>query len=296
EHESWQVLERRGYRPERLDREAMRRRYPKWNADRYRDGYFSPRGGWVESGAVVAWLLASARRAGVRFVEGQVLEVETSGARATGVRVRSESGHEQAVDGTEVVVCAGAWTPGLVPSTAAVLTPVAQPVLHFGVDDPNEYRGPGFPPFAADIAGSGWYGFPALEDGRLKLGHHGPGVPRDPDSRGSVTAEHVAAARAFFSESIPSLGGAPVVGQRVCMYCDSSDGDLLIDRPPHISGLVVAAGGSGHAFKFTPLLGGIIADAVEGRQNRWLARFAWRSPTSSKSEEARYLMTKGRES
>jgi len=44
------------------------------------------------------------------------------------------------------------------------------------------------------------------------------------------------------------------------------DGDFLIDQDPRREGLVVAAGGSGHAFKFAPLLGSMIADAVERRE------------------------------
>jgi glycine/D-amino acid oxidase-like deaminating enzyme len=77
------------------------------------------------------------------------------------------------------------------------------------------------------------------------------------------------------------------VGSRVCLYCDSRDGDLLIDEVPGREGLVVASGGSGHAFKFTPMLGGIIADAVEGRPSRWLERFRWRAVDAVTGEEAR---------
>ena len=51
---------------------------------------------------------------------------------------------------------------------------------------------------------------------------------------------------------VSGLGDAPIVHRRVCVYGDSLDGDFWIgrDRP----GLVVAAGGSGHGFKFAPVL------------------------------------------
>jgi glycine/D-amino acid oxidase-like deaminating enzyme len=39
---------------------------------------------------------------------------------------------------------------------------------------------------------------------------------------------------------------------------------------------VIVAGDSGHGFKFAPVLGEIIADAVEGRENPLLERFRWR--------------------
>ena len=38
----------------------------------------------------------------------------------------------------------------------------------------------------------------------------------------------------------------------------------------------MAAGGSGHAFKMAPVLGGLIADAALGRPNPWLFKFRWR--------------------
>lgn len=284
EYESHHLLRIRGYEPERIGGVALERRFPAWRGDRYPDGYLSPRGGWAESGAVVARLAELATAKGARFVEGPVVGILEDGSRAGGVRVLGDR-----LPADHVLVCAGAWTPSLLPVTARLLASVAQPVLHFGVDDPDDYRGPRFPPFAADIAGSGWYGFPALDDGRVKLGHHGPGRVAEPDDRGSVSGDHVARARTFLTEAIPSLADAPLVGSRVCMYCDSRDGDLLVDALPGREGLTVAAGGSGHAFKFAPSLGAVIADAVEGRSNRWLARFGWRTPSATTREDARML-------
>ncbi len=61
-------------------------------------------------------------------------------------------------------------------------------------------------------------------------------------------------------------------------------------RHPELTGLTVAAGGSGHAFKMAPVLGGLIADAALGRPNPRLAKFRWRqlSPETAGQEAARY--------
>lgn len=284
EYESHRVLRERGYEPERLDAKLLAERFPAWNGDKYPDGYLSPRGGWAESGAVVARLLEMCAVAGVTLRTGAgVAGLVEGDAGVEGVRL--DDGER--IPATQVIVAAGAWTPLLVPAAAPLLRSVAQPVLHFGVEHPDEWRGPHFPPFAADISGSGWYGFPALDDGRLKLGHHGEGHPVHPDRRGEVSEEHVAHARAFLAESIPPLAGAPLVGTRVCLYCDSFDGDLLIDRVPGHGGLVVASGGSGHGFKFAPVMGEIVADTLEGYDNRWSQRFRWREAGPPSREEAR---------
>ncbi len=288
EHESWRVLNERGYRTERVAGDTLRRRYPAWRDGVYVDGYFNPRAGWAESGAVVEWLITRGRSAGVE-VRADAISGEGNLLLGPGGRVRGVRTREGVELGAEVVVvCAGAWTPVLLPWLSDRLTAVAQPVLYLGVEEPDTFAPGVFPPWAADIAGSGWYGFPALPDGRVKVGHHGRGRRVQPDERGEVDTGHLERARSFLREAIPRLADAPLVGSRVCLYCDSFDGDFLIDRDPEREGLVVASGGSGHAFKFAPLLGELVADAVEGRENRWSVRFRWRGVGGARTEEARF--------
>ena len=74
----------------------------------------------------------------------------------------------------------------------------------------------------------------------------------------------------------------------MCLYFDTWDGDFWISRDPNREGLVVATGGSGHAFKFGPVLGALAADALEGVQNSYSDRFAWRTLGEAKSEDIRY--------
>lgn len=294
EHDSFATLTARGHTLERLDRERLARRFPAWNAGRYGDGYFNPRAGWAESGRVVARLIELAREAGVAVVEGaEFLRLVERGSRVAGVETRDGVRHEADV----VVVAAGAWTPILLPHLAGFLRPVAQPVVHFRADRPEDFRPPRFSCWAADIARTGWYGFPALADGSVKIGRHGPGNPLDPvelqaAGRGDsplwrIPADHEEAARAFLRETFPALAGAPLVHSRVCLYCDTPDGDFLVARDPDRPGLAIACGGSGHAFKFAPVLGEIVADAVEDRPNRYGARFGIRPSGAGGREAAR---------
>jgi glycine/D-amino acid oxidase-like deaminating enzyme len=285
EHESWRVLRERGHAPERIGGRELERRHPAWSGADYPDGYFNPRGGWAESGAVVMRLVELARTAGVELRSATCERILSAGSRVSGVAVATG----ERLDADAVVVSAGAWTPGLLPWLSDTMWPTAQPVVHLRVEDPGAFRGDRFPPWAADIAGSGWYGFPALADGTLKVAHHGPGTRTPPDRRGVVADEHVDRVRSFLRSAVPGAADAPVVARRVCMYCDSFDGDFLIDRDPLREGLVVASGDSGHGFKFTPVIGAIVADAVEGRPNRWGHRFRWRSPSGRVcTEEGRF--------
>ena len=79
-----------------------------------------------------------------------------------------------------------------------------------------------------------------------------------------------------------------LAGSRACFYNDTWDADFYITRHPQVEGLTIATGGSGHAFKFTPVLGKVTADVIEGKQNRYAERFAWRSRGESPGEATRF--------
>jgi glycine/D-amino acid oxidase-like deaminating enzyme len=92
----------------------------------------------------------------------------------------------------------------------------------------------------------------------------------------AVNPEEERALRAFLAETFPALAGEPITATRVCVYCDTRDEHFWIARDPAREGLVVAAGGSGHGFKFAPVIGDLIADAVDGTANPRLHKFRWR--------------------
>ena len=59
---------------------------------------------------------------------------------------------------------------------------------------------------------------------------------------------------------LPTLEPEPVATER-CVYDNSADTDFVLDR---VGRIVVGCGTSGHAFKFGPLLGEVLADLAEG--------------------------------
>ena len=272
EYESYQLLQRRGHTPERLDARLLAARFPAWKTGRYVDGFYHRKGGWVESGRVVEALVAWARTRAVRVVERRpVTAIVEHAGRIVGVR--DAVGETTAAD--HVVVAAGSWTARLLPELATSLRATGHPVVHLRPSDPEPFRGDRFPVFTADIARTGFYGFPLNADGVVKIGNHGPGIPVDPGSPPPVSSDHLDLVRAFLEETFPELADAKVEHARICPYADTDDGDFRIARHPTLAGLTVASGGSGHGFKFAPVLGGLIADAVEGREQPSLAKFRW---------------------
>lgn len=284
EYESYQLLLKRGHAVERLDSAKLAARYPAWNSKLYPDGYLNPQGGWSPSGKVVSVLAAKARAAGVNIIEGEAFaELIERGGRVAGVR--TVKGNEYEADA--VVVCAGSWTPLLLPWLNDVMWPTAQAVLHFIVDDVARFQPPLFPVWTADVGKTGWYGFPAQDDGTLKVANHGVGWRQDPRAPRDVPAEAEPRFRKFLAESLPGIESAPKAFERLCFYCDTFDGDFWIDKDPDRPGLLVSAGGSGHAFKFTPLIGKVTADVFEDKPNKYAPRFKWRQRGALHAEEAR---------
>ena len=285
EQDSYSLLTGRGFPLEKLSPGDLAQTYPHWNSDYYIDGYFNPRAGWAEANEIIASLAQDAADIGVGIVTGfSATSLLQDGFKVTGA-VSTDSAELRA---DWVVVAAGVWTTRLIPDLANRMWPVGQPIFYFKPTDIDSYRPPSFPPWGADIPRSGWYGFPANSQGVVKLSNHGPGRRVHADADRVTGSEEEANCREFLAQSLPSLASLPLHSSKMCLYCDTWDGDFWISRDPEQDGLVVATGGSGHAFKFAPVLGGLIADALEGTKNSYSERFAWRSLGEIKSEDIRY--------
>lgn len=283
EHDSHAFLTPRGQKLRRTSSAMLRELHPAWNAANYRDGYLNPVGGWVESGRVIARLAADARALGIEIIENVPQpRLAFEGTRCIGI-----ASGDQTWKADAVLVAAGAWTPIVLPHLQHVMGATAQTVFHFKPHDPQPFTPPQFPVWGADIGKTGWYGFPANQDGLVKVANHGVGRQVRADEPRTLPAGEEERYRAFLRDTFPSLADAPVHSTRVCLYCDTFDGAFWIDHDPAHPGLIVAAGDSGHAFKFTPVLGEIIADVVESKPNAWAQRYRWREKTAAHSDGAR---------
>ena len=277
EHDSLRTLEARGHTVERLDSGSLGDRFPAWTASRYPDGYYNPKAGWVERPRL-GRMIDDAKDAGGAC------------GRARGSRVhrrRARVGASSRPRPVKAMSCSWprAWTSS---RSLGVMWPVAQPVFHLRPDDPAAWRPPRFTVWAAAIASTGWYGFPATASGVVKIANHGPGRRVHPDAPRVIEPDDERRLREFLRESLPGLADAPLVASKTCLYCDAFDGDFWIGRDPDRPGLAVAAGDSGHGFKFAPVLGDVIADAIEEKRSPFTERFAWRMPSERKAEFARW--------
>lgn len=275
EFDSLQLSTRRGHNAERVNQNEITRRFPAWETAAYVDGFYHHKGGFAESGRAVELLTEKAKGEGVSVYP--YFEVANIKYRSNTL-VEITSNDHKSIQGNKVLVSAGAWTRFLVPELQSVMKVSGHPVFHLKTKNVDLFRPDVFPVFTADISNTGWYGFPAHpKSGVIKIANHGIGLDLHPtnDER-VVLPEDFDALRAFLNDTFPSLLDAEIVYTRRCLYCDTLDEHFWIARHPEIENLFVASGGSGHGFKFAPILGPLIADCIEGKPNPWLDRFKWR--------------------
>ena len=162
-----------------------------------------------------------------------------------------------AFSGRKVVVTAGAWTRKLLSELNLPLTVTKQQVCYYQPTDTNLFQPDRFPVFTEATAdGEFLYGIPAFGSG-VKMARHGRGQSVSPDTcERTPDADYIAHIDAYVQERIPELG--KTTHAEVCLYTETPDEDFIIDNHPDCPDVLIAAGFSGHGFKFCSLVGRIM--------------------------------------
>jgi glycine/D-amino acid oxidase-like deaminating enzyme len=242
-----------------------------------RPGVWTPLGGCVLAAASMAAQEKLFRDAGGRILRDEVVGLDAS----RGAVDLREAGRLAA---DVVVVAPGPGAVALLPmlDVNVPLVPLLEQVVHFGSPDaPHRYDDvPCL--FEGEYGASpGFYSMPTPGRG-YKIGLNEQvreWTPEDLDrtpSQKRTDAIAVEAARLGFITD-------PVLDAQICSWTDSPDGLFVVDR---IDRVVLACGDSGAGFKFSALMGEILADLAEGADpdddiaSLGLARFDRRTPPS----------------
>lgn len=241
---------------EYLDAGAIARRFPTFRPGPDEVGVYEPYAGYVAPEAAVRANLdlAAAHGADLRFGE-RVLDWAAGG---DGVRVTTAEGSYRA---ERLVIAAGAWAPGLLASLDLPLV-VERQVMHwFAVDDPAAFAAPGHPIYVwSDETGDHVYGFGIRPgDTSAKVAFFRRRNETDPDAVDrTVHPSEVAEIQAFLASRFPGMGAH--TGAKTCLYTLTPDHHFVLGPHPHHPNVTIAAGFSGHGFKFVPVIGEILAD------------------------------------
>lgn len=247
-----------------LNSSELKRRFPVFEPAPETVALFEKRAGFVRPEASVKAHLdgAAARGAELRFGEPVVSWEATD----SGVRVRTEGGVYEA---ERLVISAGAWAGELLAEMKLPLEVTRQILFWFR---PHGGAGP-FAPEKLPIwiyepdDGNMFYSFPAIDGSdTVKVAFfRADGTPADPNTIDrEVHDEEVDFIRSYLGRYVPALDG-DLLSAKTCMYTNTPDEHFVISTHPEYPQVAIAAGFSGHGYKFCSVVGEILADlATEG--------------------------------
>ncbi len=260
---SIRALESEGIPFELLGPDEASRRFPQFRLDDDMALLYQADAGILPaSHCVRAHLRLAERHGAVIHAEEPVLSVTATGAGVTVRTVRDEY-HAGAV-----IIAAGSWANDLLEPLdfRLPLRPVRCQENYFAPNAPERFEIGQMPVFIAHMDDFGYkpYGLPSVDGSGFKLALHG-GPDFDPhQSERPVEPSVIEAARRFADRYLPGAADQHI-SSRVCLYTMTPDEHFVIDCHPVHANIVVSAACSGHAFKFSTLIGRILVDlALDG--------------------------------
>ena len=245
-----------------LDKDAMKRRFPAFELEDGEVGLLDPQGGYIRPEAAIMGYLKLAAEDGAALHFGErVVAIEPDDA---GVTVVSTTERYRA---RKVIVATGAWIAELVPQLKSHAQPIRQVVAWYQPKDGFVAEPKRMPCFLRDEGENGsFFGFPAIGIDGVKVGRHAHfREPIDPEAPNPpVNDIDTALLDGFAAKRLPDAASFRVRAT-TCRYTMLPSEDFLIDTVPGQPNVVVSSACSGHGFKFTSVIGEILADlALQG--------------------------------
>ncbi|KAJ0424108.1 FAD dependent oxidoreductase [Aspergillus carlsbadensis] len=241
-------------------------------------GYVNWSSGWADAEAGVRFAKQRLDEHGkVRFLTGQVTRLlfsEKDNQTVTGVTLADNT----TVNADLVILATGAWTAALVDLRGRAVS-TGQAIAYMRISD-EEQRQLENMPTILNFA-TGIFIIPPRNN-VLKIARHAYGYqnPKAVPVPGSVTGETMnvslpeqgvpiplegeTAFRTALGQLLPAFADRPFINTRICWYTDTPKGDFIVTAHPSHPHLFLATGGSGHAYKFFPVIGDKVVDALEG--------------------------------
>ena len=251
---------------EELDAGEVNRRFPGYELPAGMGAIHQPEAGYLHCETATSAHAAAARSLGADIATG--VRVRGWERIPGGVRVETENASYHA---RKLVITAGPWVGELLPALGPLCRPVRQVMLWTDPLDPPAFAPERFPIFVLESPVGNFYGFPDNRGEGFKIGkfHHLRQEVPDPDAMDrECHAEDEVVLREGIEAFCPRANG-PTRRMTACIFTNSPDGHFILDRHPDDENVFVAAGFSGHGFKFCGVVGRIMADFALERPRQW---------------------------
>lgn len=267
-----------GLAHEVLDAATIRRRFPQFMPQPREIALYEELAGFVRPEAAVAAHLDRAAALGAELHFGEPVVRWEARSGGEGVRVTTARGTYEAA---RLVVSPGPWAPETLARLALPLEVERQVMYWFApVGGDAAFAPDRFPIYIWEAEeGVTIYGFPTSDGpgSAAKVAFFrvpGPHQVTTPETIArEVGAAEVAQMRDYIADRIPALNGE-LLGAKTCMYTNTPDEHFVIATLPDAPQVAVAAGFSGHGYKFASVIGEIMADlATDGTTRHPIALF-----------------------
>ena len=256
---------------ETFDGSALHRRFPGYRLPSNLAAIFQPDGGFLLSErCITAHVNAAVHLGATVHTKERVIDWEVRGDYAVVHTDRSTYKTRR------LVVTAGPWAGKIVRALGPLVSVERQVVMWVTPKQPELFMPDRFPVFYLHGDEGSFYGFPFFPELGFKIGryHHLRQVV-DPDRVDRAChAEDELVLREGIRRYFPDADG-PVNVLKACLFTNTSDEHFIIDSLSETPRIVVAAGFSGHGYKFCSVVGEILADvALEGHTRHDISLFA----------------------
>ena len=256
---------------ELIPADEIQRRFPPFRVPHEMVAVQEPNAGVLHPEACIRAHLDGATAAGamLRFEE-PVLQWT---ADEHAVNVVTKQGRYSAA---RLVITAGPWAPQVLAALDLPLQ-VERNVMYWFAPraEAAAFAPTRFPIYICEYRPSAFfYGFPSQSDGTVKVAHHHSGDFCSPSTlRRDVAPAEVTRIRVLLEAHLPAASGE-LRATAACMYTNTPDFHFIIDRHPQHSQVTLACGFSGHGFKFSSVVGEVLADlALDGWTRHPIALF-----------------------
>lgn len=251
-----------GLQVERLDDRQIAERFPGHRTPAGMIGVLERKAGYLRVEACVIAHADEAVKLGAELQTG----VTVLSWRATSAGVEVETDRGQFTAG-RLIISAGAWAPELLQDLGIRFEVRRKPLFWFATDSEKHLAAHGAPTFLYEMPHGVFYGFPQVDGHGVKVAEHSGGEPvPDPLALDrKLRAGEESRVAEFVAGQLPGVS-TRMSRYSVCMYTMSPDEHFVVDRHPEHPHVVLAAGLSGHGFKFTCALGEALVElAMEGK-------------------------------
>ena len=249
-----------GLAHEVLDRAEIARQFPQFEIPSAWAGMFEREAGFLLPELAISAMVTQALRRGAEVRAHEEVQSWREDGDAVVVNTTRSSYRAR-----RLIVTGGAWSSQLVRDLGIELVVTRQVLGWVWPREWEAFQLGALPIWMIDrLDGSVYYGFPIITHSPgLKVALHAPLQPTDPNQVvREVLPGDEQTFRAALHTFLPRADG-PLLALRTCLYTNSPDGHFILGSHPMHERVVIAAGFSGHGFKFASVIGEALADLVQ---------------------------------